>query len=157
MTKTSDNPQQEVCPIFVINFVINLWYFVITYPDGSTFMPNPLLSVRIPPELVNAIEQRATFMGWTKSQVVIDLLANGLALEERRDDGIKHQSLNLGRKEADKTNHKNSVELNSLWSELEALKQQMAQLHAKQLQCEATRERLAAIEASLLGSATRSN
>jgi hypothetical protein len=96
MTKTSDNPQQEVCPIFVINFVISLWYFVITSPDGSTIMPNPLLSVRIPPELEEAIEQKATFMGWTKSQVVIDLLANGLALEERRDDGMKHQSLNLG-------------------------------------------------------------
>jgi hypothetical protein len=117
-------------------------------------MPNPLLSVRIPPELEEAIEQRATFMGWTKSQVVIDLLANGLALEERRDDGMKHQSLNLGQSEADQTNQKNqkdSAELNKLWSELEALKQQMAQLHARQLQCETTRERFAALEASLLG------
>lgn len=96
-------------------------------------------------------------MGWTKSQVVIDLLANGLALEERRDDDMKHQSLNLGNKEADKTNHKNSVEPNLLWSELEALKQQIAQLHARHLQCEATQERLAVLEASLLGNATRSN
>jgi predicted transcriptional regulator len=120
-------------------------------------MPNPLLSVRIPPELEEAIEQRATFMGWTKSQVVIDLLANGLALEERRDDGMKHQSLNLGQSEADKTNQKDSAELNKLWSELEALKQQMAQLHARQLQCETTRDRFAALEASLLGSITRSN
>ncbi len=119
-------------------------------------MPNPLLSVRIPPELEEAIEQRATFRGWTKSQVVIDLLANGLALEERRDDGMKHQSLNLGQSEADKT-QKDSAELNKLWSELEALKQQMAQLHARQLKCETTRARLAALEASLLGSVTRSN
>ncbi len=96
-------------------------------------------------------------MGWTKSQVVIDLLANGLALEERRDDGMKHQSLNLGQPEADKTNQKDSAELNKLWSELEALKQQMAQLHARQLKCETTRDRLAALEASLLGSVTRSN
>ncbi len=120
-------------------------------------MPNRLLSVRIPPELEEAIEQKATFMGWTKSQVVIDLLANGLALEERRDDGMKHQSLNLGQSETDKTNQKDSAELNSLWSELEALKQQMAQLHARHLQCEATRERLAVLEASLLGGTTRSN
>ena len=111
-------------------------------------MPNPLLSVRISPELEEAIEQKATFMGWTKSQVVIDLLANGLALG---DDGMKHQSLNLGQSEADKTNQKDSAELNKLWSELEALKQQMAQLHARQLQCETTRERFAALEASLLG------
>jgi len=111
-------------------------------------MPNPLLSVRIPPELEEAIEQKATFMGWTKSQVVIDLLANGLALEERRDDDMKHQSLNLGQSETDKTNQ-DSVELNSLWNELEALKQQIAQLHARHLQCEATRERLAVLEASL--------
>ncbi len=96
-------------------------------------------------------------MGWTKSQVVIDLLASGLALEERCDDSLKHQFLNLGQKEADKTNDKDCVELNSLWSELEALKQQIAQLHARQLQCEATRERLAALEASLLESATGSN
>lgn len=120
-------------------------------------MPNPLLSVRIPPELEEAIEQKASFMGWTKSQVVIDLLANGLALEERRDDGMKHQSLNLGQSETDKTNQKDSAELNSLWSELEALKQQMAQLQARHLQCEATRERLAVLEASLLGNATRMN
>jgi predicted transcriptional regulator len=92
-----------------------------------------------------------------KSQVVIDLLANGLALEERRDDGMKHQSLNLGQSEADKTNQKDSAEFNKLWSELEALKQQMAQLHARQLQCETTRDRFAALEASLLGSVTRSN
>lgn len=120
-------------------------------------MPNPLLSVRIPPELDEAIEKRASFMGWTKSQVVIDLLVSGLALEERRGDSMKRQSLNLGQKEADKTNQKNSVELNSLWSELEALQQQIAQLHARHLQCEATQERLAALEASLLGSTTRSN
>jgi hypothetical protein len=120
-------------------------------------MPNPLLSVRIPPELEEAIEQRATFMGWTKSQVVIDLLVSGLALEERHDDSLKRQSLNLGHKEADKTNHKDSVELKKLWSELEALKQQIAQLHDRHLQCEATQERLAALEAGFLGSATRSN
>jgi hypothetical protein len=120
-------------------------------------MPNPLLSVRIPQELEEAIEQKATFMGWTKSQVVIDLLTSGLALEERRDDSRKRQSLNLGHIEADKTNQKNSIEVNSLWSELKALQQQIAQLHARHLECEATRERLVAIEASLLGSATRSN
>jgi hypothetical protein len=60
----------------------------------------------------------------------------------------------LGQSEADQTNQKNqkdSAELNKLWSELEALKQQMAQLHARQLQCETTRERFAALEASLLG------
>jgi hypothetical protein len=119
-------------------------------------MPNPLLSVRIPQELEEAIEQKATFMGWTKSQVVIDLLTSGLALEERRDDSRKRQSLNLGHIEADKTNQ-DSVELNSLWSEVEALKQQIAQLHARHLECEATRERLVAIEASLAESATRSN
>jgi ribonuclease HI len=119
-------------------------------------MPNPLLSVRIPTELEEAIEQRATFMGWTKSQVVIDLLTSGLALEERRDDGRKYQSPNLGQSEADKTNQKDSVELKNLWSELENLKQQLAQLHAKHLQCEATRERLETLEASLLGSAVRS-
>jgi hypothetical protein len=114
-------------------------------------MPNPLLSVRIPPELEEAIEQKATLMGWTKSQVVIDLLVSGLALEERCDDSRKRQSLSLGHIEANKTNQKDSIEVNSLWSELEALKQQMAQLHARHLECEATRERLAAIEASLLG------
>jgi hypothetical protein len=115
------------------------------------------LKQKCPPELEEALEQRATFMGWTKSQVVIDLLASGLALEERCDDSLKHQFLNLGQKEADKTNDKDCVELNSLWSELEALKQQIAQLHARQLQCEATRERLAALETSLLESATGSN
>ena len=120
-------------------------------------MPNPLLSVRIPTELEEAIEQRATFMGWTKSQVVIDLLASGLALEERGDDGRKYQSPNLEQSEADKTNQKDSVELKQLWSELEALKQQIAQLNARQLQCETTRDRFAALEASLLGSVTRSN